>query len=193
MKMGLRYSPAEMKDSFLAMVDPILQIIAQGQGIPQNEYLMRCVARIFSFLKEHGAEAGLSTLRPLATILVAMSQNPLNPVFNHNLFEAIASIVKVCVPARPDDVEAALLPAFEQILERNVTDFLPYTFQILGLLLDASTAPKPLYQILFARLLSIELWRAQANVPGLIRLTRAYFNKHAMFSQLLDQNMQAIL
>jgi len=192
-KLGFRYDATEMKGSLLPMVDPILRSIAQGQGIPQNEYLMRCVARIFSFLKEQGAEAGLATLRPLAQILVAMSQNPLNPVFNHNLFEAIASIAKVCVPHKPDDVEGALLPAFEGILERNVTDFLPYTFQILGLLLDATTTVKPLYQMLFSRLLVIDLWRAQANVPGLIRLLRAYFTKHAMFAQLLDQHMQAIL
>lgn len=192
-KMGFRYSPAEMKDSLLPMVEPILRCIAQGQGIPQNEYLMRCVARIFSFLKDLGAEAGLSTLPTLAAILVAMSQNPLNPIFNHNLFEAIASIVKVCVPSRPDNVEGALLPVFEQILERNVTDFLPYTFQILGLLLDATTSVKPLYQALFSRLLSQDLWQSQANVPGLIRLMRAYFSKHGMFAQLLDQHMQAIL
>jgi len=190
---GTLYKPAEMKDSVLQMVNPILQIIAQGKGVQHNEYLMRCLARIFSFLKEHGAEAGLSNLRPLGQIVIAMSQNPTNPVFNHNLFEAIASIVKVCVPVRPDEVEAVLLPAFEQILERNVTDFLPYTFQILGLLLDATSSVKPLYQSLFARLLAVDLWRSQGNVPGLIRLLRAYFSKHTLFAQLLDQHMQAIL
>lgn len=193
LSIGFRYDPAQMKDCLLQTVDPTLQIIASGQGIPQNEYLMRCVARVFSFLKQQGAEAGLKTLKPLATILVAMSQNPTNPVFNHNLFEAIASIVKVCVPVRPDEVESVLLPAFEQILERNVTDFLPYTFQILGLLLDATASVKPLYQALFGRLLTIDLWRTQGNVPGLIRLFRAYFSKHAMFAQLLDQHMQVIL
>lgn len=190
---GPRYQPAEVKDCVLQMVNPILQIIAQGKGVPQNEYLMRCLARVFSFLKEHGAEAGLTNLRPLGQIVIAMSQNPTNPIFNHNLFEAIASIVKVCVPVRPDDVESVLLPAFEQILERNVTDFLPYTFQILGLLLDATSSVKPLYQSLFARLLAVELWRSQGNVPGLIRLLRAYFTKHSLFAQLLDQHMQSIL
>merc|ERR1712232_1250017 len=154
---------------------------------------MRAVARIFSFLKQHAVEPGLMTLDPLAAILVAMSANPSNPVFNHNLFEAIASIVKVCVPTQPDPVEAALLPSLGQIMERNVTDFLPYTFQILGLLLDASSTVKPLYQELFGRLLSTELWRAQANIPGLIRLLRAYFTKHAVFAELLRANMQAIM
>jgi exportin-2 (importin alpha re-exporter) len=190
---GLRYQPAEMKDSLLQMVNPILQIIAQGKGVPQNEYLMRCLARIFAFLKEQGAEAGLGHLRPLGQILIAMSQNPANPIFNHNLFEAIASIVKVCVPVRPDEVENVLLPAFEQILERNVTDFLPYTFQILGLLLDATSSVKPLYQALFGRLLTLELWRAQGNVPGLIRLLRAYFSKHTVFAAMLGQHMESIL
>jgi len=189
----LRYDAASMRGSLLPMVEPILQIIAGNKGIPMNEYLMRVTARIFSFLKDQGAETGLATLRPLSAILIAMSANPSNPIFNHNLFEAIASIVKVCVPMQPDAVEGVLLPCFGQILERNVTDFLPYTFQILGLLLDASPKVKPLYQELFARLLNPELWRAQANVPGLIRLFRAYFNKHGGFAELLRGHMQAIL
>ncbi|CAE7469287.1 cse1l [Symbiodinium natans] len=188
-----RYDPASMKGQLLQMVQPILQIIASSKGIPMNEYLMRTVARIFSFLKQQGAETGLATLSPLSAILLAMSANPSNPVFNHYLFEAVASIVKVCVPAQPDAVESALLPTFGQILERNVVDFLPYTFQIMGLLLDASPSIKPLYTQLFARLLTPELWRAQANVPGLIRLLRAYFAKHAGFAELLRTHMQAIL
>lgn len=189
----LRYDPVSMRGSLLQIVQPVLQIIASNKGIPMNEYLMRTVARIFAFLKQQGAEVGLATLRPLSVILVEMAANPSNPVFNHNLFEAIASIVKVCVPTQPDAVEAALLPGFGQILERNVTDFLPYTFQILGLLLDAAPAVKPLYTELFGRLLTADLWRAQANVPGLIRLFRAYFCKHNIFGELLRAQMQAIM
>lgn len=188
-----RYDPVSMKGPLLQMVQPILQIIAASKGIPMNEYLMRTVARIFAFLKQQGAETGLAMLGPLSAILIAMAANPSNPVFNHNLFEAVASIVKVCVPTQPDTVENTLLPPFGQILERNVVDFLPYTFQIMGLLLDASPSVKPLYTQLFARLLTPELWRAQANVPGLIRLLRAYFTKHACFAELLRSNMQAIL
>eukprot|EP00439_Symbiodinium_sp_Y106_P075977 s781_g15.t1 len=188
-----RYDPSSMKSHLLQTVHPMLQLVASSKGIPMNEYLMRTVARIFSFLKQQGAETGLATLSPLSAILLAMSANPSNPVFNHHLFEAVASIVKVCVPAQPDAVESALLPTFGQILERNVVDFLPYTFQIMGLLLDASPSIKPLYTELFARLLNPELWRAQANVPGLIRLLRAYFAKHASFAELLRTHMQAIL
>jgi len=188
-----RYDPPSMKGQLLQMVQPILQIIAGNKGIAMNEYLMRTVAKIFTFLKQQGAETGLATLSPLAAILVAMSANPSNPVFNHYLFEAVASIVKICVPTQPDAVESALLPTFGQILERNVVDFLPYTFQIMGLLLDASPSIKPLYTDLFARLLTPELWRSQANVPGLIRLLRAYFTKHAGFADMLRTHMQAIL
>jgi len=188
-----RYDAAAMRPSLLQVVDPILRIIASGKGIEMNEYLMQTVARIFAFLKQHGAEGGLATLRPLCQILAAISANPSNPVFNHNLFEAIASIVKVCVPTQPDAVEGVLLPALGGILEKNVVDFLPYTFQILGLLLDATSSVKPLYQDLFARLLTAELWRAQANVPGLVRLLRAYFCKHAVFAELLRTHLQPIL
>eukprot|EP00403_Amphidinium_massartii_P029859 CAMPEP_0178390178 /NCGR_PEP_ID=MMETSP0689_2-20121128/10510_1 /TAXON_ID=160604 /ORGANISM="Amphidinium massartii, Strain CS-259" /LENGTH=939 /DNA_ID=CAMNT_0020010675 /DNA_START=68 /DNA_END=2887 /DNA_ORIENTATION=+ len=189
----LRYDAASLAPHLLQMIDPILQLIASGRGIPQNEYLMRALARIFSFLKQQGAEAGLAKLPALAAIVAAMADNPSNPVFNHNLFEAIASIVKVTAASRPDAVEAALLPVLGQTLERNVTDFLPYAFQILGLLLDAAPAAKPLYQDLFGRLLAPELWRSQANCPGLVRLLRAYFAKHTAFAELLRSNMQALL
>jgi len=189
----LRYEPEALKASLLSVVDPILQTIASGQGIPQNEYMMRTVQRIFTFLKQTAVETGLATLKPLSAILIAVSANPLNPVFNHNLFEAVASIVKVSVAQHPDVVEAAILPALSQILERNVSDFLPYTFQILGLLLDATTSVKPLYQELFARLMAIDLWKAVANIPGLVRLLKAYFGKHQFFGDLLKGHMQAIL
>eukprot|EP00928_Gymnodinium_smaydae_P076155 TRINITY_DN5913_c0_g3_i1.p1 TRINITY_DN5913_c0_g3~~TRINITY_DN5913_c0_g3_i1.p1 ORF type:complete len:1066 (+),score=253.50 TRINITY_DN5913_c0_g3_i1:716-3913(+) len=188
-----RYDTASMRNVLLPTVQPILQIIASGKGIPQNEYLMRAVARFFSFLKQQGADAGLQTLGPLAAIISAHADNPSNPVFNHNLFEAVASIVKVCVPTQPDAVEAVLLPCVGKILEKNVTDFLPYTFQILGLLLDATPTVKPIYQELFNRLLTPDLWRAQANVPGLVRLFRAYFTKHAVFADLLRGHMQGLL
>jgi exportin-2 (importin alpha re-exporter) len=188
-----RYDPAALKPHLLQMTEPILRTIAQGVGIPQNEYLMRAMARTFAFLKEHGADAGLGTLRPFAQILAAVAENPMNPCFNHNLFEAVASIAKVCVPTQPEAVEGALLPVLGQILERNISDFLPYTFQILGLLLDANNNVKPLYEQLFSRLLTPELWKGQANVPGLTRLLRAYFCKHAVFAQSLNAHMQTIL
>eukprot|EP00971_Amphidinium_carterae_P061011 1207478-Amphidinium_carterae.2 len=43
-------------------------------------------------------------------------------------------------------MQAVLLPVLGRTLEENVTDFLPYSFQILGLLLDAAPSVKPLYQ-----------------------------------------------
>uniref|UniRef100_A0A7S1A9R5 Importin N-terminal domain-containing protein n=1 Tax=Noctiluca scintillans TaxID=2966 RepID=A0A7S1A9R5_NOCSC len=188
-----RYDPAAMRPNLLPMVEPILQIIAGNRGIPQNEYLMRAVSRIFSFLKNQATDAGLAVLRPLSQLLMANAANPMNPVFNHNLFEAIASIVKVTVPSHPDNVEGALLPSLGQILEQNVVDFLPYTLQILGLLLDATPSVKPLYTQLFTRLLTVDLWKAQGNVPGLLRIFRAYFAKHTVFKELLTMNMQILL
>merc|ERR1719375_1047778 len=188
-----RFDPAALRAHLLPAVEPILQTIAAQRGIPMNEYLMRALARIFSFLKMQAGDAAMPTLRPLSSIILAVAENPSNPVFNHNLFEAMAAILKIVVPAQTDAVEAVLLPVCGQILERNVADFLPYTFQILGLLLDGTQSVKPLYQNLFARLLTPDLWRAQANIPGLVRLMRAYFGKHAVFADTLRSSMQSIL
>merc|ERR550525_1532839 len=115
-----------------------------------NEYLMRTISRIFLFTKQQGVDEGLASLRSLSSVSMAVAANPANPVFNHYLFESIATIVKICMPTQPDAVEGALLPNFEQILTKNIADFLPYTFQVLGLLVDAIPHVKPLYQNFFS-------------------------------------------
>jgi len=46
---------------------------------------------------------------------------------------------------------------------------------------------------MFPRLLETSLWITAANQPGLIRLFRAYFSKHALFEKDLRGNMAAIL
>ncbi|KAF4667750.1 Exportin-2 [Perkinsus olseni] len=174
-------------------------ILATGET--QSAYEMKLVMRVFSTFKEGALSIALPTLRQLATILRAVAANPSDAVFNHYLFEAIASIVRTVLqfaPAQHGEVESALLPVLSFILEQNVADFIPYCFQILGLLLDsgdssASAAGPQIYGALFDRLLTDSLWRTVANVPGLIRLFSSYFKNNAQFSEQIKRNMQTIL
>merc|ERR1719161_2508457 len=154
---------------------------------------MRLLVKLFNFLKQGAQELAVPTLQQLGRLLPIVAANPSNPVFIHNLFEAIAGIIRIAVPQQTDAVEGVLVPVCAQVLEQNVADFLPYTFQILGLLLDATSDPKPLYRNLFERLLTEDLWRAQANIPGLVRILQAYFAKHTIFGDVLSKSMQGIL
>lgn len=86
-----------------------------------------------------------------------------------------------------------LLPVLGHIWERNVDELMPYCLQVLGLMLDMTPTPAlGVYAGLLPRALAEDLWRSPGNVAGIVRLLRAYFGKHAIFSDVLSSNMQTI-
>ncbi len=195
-KLRNRFQAAELKDSLRAAIPPLIARLTNlndTNALLLNEYLMRCLMRIFSFLGKEAVDLAVDSLQKLAALCDAVAKNPSNPLFNHYLFETIASIVRVAVPAHVQQVEASLLPVCAKILETNVVDFIPYAFQILGLLLDHTTNVHQIYLQLFATCLKPDLWKSPANVPGLVRLFKAYFIKHAAFRDTLNQNLQQIV
>ena len=105
--------------------------------------------------------------------------------------------------------EQGLFPTFEDILQQDVqgllfvlngfdlffrfnisvyliqflcvlTEFIPYVFQILSLLLEmqSSTVPEK-YMQLFPHLLLPSLWERPGNIPPLVRLLQAFIEKGA--------------
>jgi hypothetical protein len=71
---------------------------------------------------------------------VQVCSNPSQPLFNHYLFETLAALLRTVVTASPspsvvDQFEALLFPTFQAILQRDIAEFLPYVFQLLGQLL----------------------------------------------------------
>jgi exportin-2 (importin alpha re-exporter) len=80
------------------------------------------------------------------------------------------------------------------ILGQDVTEFIPYVFQLLALLLE-SNAPVPLpqrYKDLTTPLLTPALWESRGNVPALVRLLQAIMARGA--SHFVENNqLSAIL
>jgi len=122
------------------------------------------------------------------------SLGPVNPDYAHDILECIAVTMKIVMPARAEEVQAILLPFLGHIWERRIEDFMPYCFQIVGLLLDLTPPDqvKPFYADLFRQMFATDLWRAPGNVPALLRLLRAYFVKHQAFSGLIAEGAQLI-
>lgn len=61
------------------------------------------------------------------------------------------------------------------------SEFIPYVFQILSLLIDyhtSGTVPDT-YMALFPHLLAPALWERPGNIPPLVRLIQAYIEKGA--------------
>jgi len=74
-------------------------------------------------------------------------------------------------------VENHLFPVFELILIQDVVEFMPYTFQIMALLLDIRTEGSGVpatYEQLLPFLLKPDLWDRSGNVPAMARLLRAF-------------------
>ncbi|XP_013137862.1 PREDICTED: exportin-2 [Papilio polytes] len=89
-----------------------------------NEYVMKAILRTLSALQESALPFVGDALPKLARMLAVVAKNPCKPHFNHYLFETLSLSV------------SALFPIFQEILQNDVQEFMPYVFQMLSLLLE---------------------------------------------------------
>ena len=152
-------------------------------GSEENEYIMKAIMRLLSTMKEGVAPYWDSLLSELATKLALVSQNPSKPHFNHYLFESISCIIRYTCSSKNNaeiaaKFEGTLFPLIENILVRDISEFLPYMFQILSQLLEVRPLPVPqAYITIYPLLLAPVLWEHTGNIPALVRLLQAFIEK----------------
>ena len=162
------------------------------EGSELNEYVMKAILRSMSTMKGQLQPYAENLLKELSAKLTAVSQNPTKPHFNHYLFESICCIIRYS-STKIDMLEAAIFPNIESILVRDVSEFLPYIFQILSLLLELRPLPIPQpYMVIYPLLLTPTLWDHSGNVPGLVRLLQAFVEK-APQEVVKDDKLLALL
>lgn len=158
-----------------------LLAIFKVQGSELNEYAMKAVLRVMSTTQELVVPYSDTLFAELVEKLSVVSQNPSKPHFNHYLFESICCIIRYSCKVSGESVqrfEAKLFPIVESILVRDVSEFLPYVFQILSLLLELRPLPIPqLYMAVYPLLLTPTLWERNGNIPALVRLLQAFIEK----------------
>lgn len=149
----------------------------------ENEYIMKAIMRGFATLQQASLPYMGAVLPRLTEILETVSKNPSRPHFNHYLFETLALAIKIVCTAEKSAVatfEEALFPIFQNILQQDILEFMPYVFQMLALLLEmretTSTIPEA-YWALFPCLLSPTLWDRPGNVTPLIKLICAFIRQ----------------
>ncbi|XP_075985331.1 chromosome segregation 1 [Anticarsia gemmatalis] len=155
-----------------------------------NEYVMKAILRTLSCLQD-GALAYLGDALPkLAHMLSVVAKNPCKPHFNHYLFETLSLAVSVVTKSNPNAISAfeeALFPIFQEILQNDVQEFMPYVFQMLSLLLElrgsGAGGPGPggddPYGALLPCVVAPALWERAANVRPLVRLLCAFLATRA--------------
>ncbi|XP_068624899.1 exportin-2 [Battus philenor] len=149
-----------------------------------NEYVMKAILRTLSCLKESALPYLGDALPKLARMLSVVAKNPCKPHFNHYLFETLSLAVSLVVKSNPNAVSAfedALFPIFQEILQNDVQEFMPYVFQMLSLLLElrggaagGATGDGDAYGALLPCLVAPPLWERPANIRPLVRLLCAF-------------------
>lgn len=166
------------------------------QGSELNEYAMKAILKTMSTVQDKVTPYSETLFRELVDKLAVVSQNPSKPHFNHYLFESICCIIRYSCKVDPkivEQFETKLFPIVENILVRDVSEFLPYVFQILSLLLELRPVPIPqLYMVVYPLLLTPALWERNGNVPALVRLLQAFIEK-APSDVTKDNNLSALL
>jgi len=169
-----------------ASVESLLTNLFNALSLPgseENEYVMKAIMRSFSMLQEMIVPYMGTLVGKLTEKLITVSKNPSKPHFNHYLFEALCVAIRITCKDNKEAVtsfEGGLFAPFQEILQQDVQEFIPYVFQLLSLLLEMHTQSVPeAYVAMFPNLLLPPLWERPANIPSLVRLLQAYVEKGA--------------
>ncbi|KAJ6320195.1 hypothetical protein OIU78_015556 [Salix suchowensis] len=150
-----RYTSADVAPNLLVLMNNLFTALRFPES-EENQYIMKSIMRVLG-VAEITPEIAGPCIAGLTSILAEVCKNPKNPIFNHYLFESVAVL---------------------EILGNDVTEFLPYAFQLLAQLVELNRPPiSDTYMEIFKLLLSPDSWNRNSNVPALVRLLQAFLEK----------------
>ncbi|CAH6720259.1 importin alpha re-exporter [[Candida] jaroonii] len=156
------------------------------EKLSENEFLIKLVMRILDTSKDLiSKDFKMIILNQLLSILKIIYKNPSNPKFNHFIFESLGLIIKYS-PNEINELIDLMVPNLLVILNEDVQEFVPYSFQILAYLLENSKGNElpSQYKSFIKPLMSPNLWQYKGNIPGITRLLIAIIEyDYKVFSQ----------
>ena len=151
----------------------------EGLYLSENEYYLKVIVRCLMILQDGVKEYSTLLMQQFLRYVEQVGQNPVNPKFNHVLFEAIGMTTRFSCKNDPSATilfDQQLVPIFITILDLNISEFNPYIFQILTVLLECHApgdVPIQLEQLL-PMLVKPDVWKSHSNVQSLVRFFGAY-------------------
>ncbi|KAK6919963.1 Importin-beta, N-terminal domain [Dillenia turbinata] len=174
-----RYNASDISPFFLVLMNNLFNALRFPES-EENPYVMKCIMRVLG-VADISREVAGPCIAGLTSILNEVVKNPKNPTFNHYLFESVAVLVRRACEKDASLIsafESSLFPSLQTILANDVSEFFPYTFQLLAQLVELNRPPiPPSYMQIFELLLLPESWKKTANVPALVRLLQAFLQK----------------
>lgn len=193
------FSKEDIAPAAKDLLSNLFKLILRGttpEKLAENEFLMKCVFRILTTAKETTAPYALELLTQVIAILGEISKNPSNPRFSHYTFEVIGGIIKYAAPTvGVTAIENLIFPPFMQLLSQDVSEYVPYTFQLLAELLHFYPNDQGLsqnYTQLIKPLLAPVVWELRGNIPGLVSLLQSIL-RHGSNTVIETGNLQAFL
>ncbi|EGV60425.1 importin-alpha export receptor [Yamadazyma tenuis] len=146
------------------------------EKLSENEFLVKSIMRVLNTSEDLVPfDFKKVIITQLLDILAKISKNPANPKFSHYIFESLGLLVKFSSDDKVNELIVLILPNLLNILNEDVQEFVPYTFQVLAYMLErlpgneSSNLPSE-YTQLIKPLMSPNLWQFRGNIPGITRL-----------------------
>ncbi|POS76247.1 importin alpha re-exporter [Diaporthe helianthi] len=176
------FSRADIEPVAKDLLDHLFNLVEKDKTPPkmqENEYLMQCIMRVLIVINTGVRPIIDGVLDHLIAIISVIKANPSNPRFYYYLFEAIGALVRFSDPSQETKLHARLWEPFSFILTEDVSEFVPYVFQIFAALLEAApTSPLPAnFSSLLGPILAPTVWETRGNVPGCARFLSAMVPK----------------
>ncbi|KAH7910550.1 CAS/CSE protein [Hygrophoropsis aurantiaca] len=182
----LLFSQADIHDFAPDLLNAVLsKIEAAGspEKVAENDHLMKCAMRVIVTARQTLTPTHQQILQRLVGILGIISKNPSNPNFDQYIFESISALMRFIVQGNPSTLpafEEALFGPFTFILQQDIDQYIPYTFQILAQMLSMHTTGVPAaYRSLLPFLLTPACWQQKGSIPGLVKLLKAFLARDA--------------
>ncbi|KAJ0114953.1 importin alpha re-exporter [Diaporthe amygdali] len=172
------FSRADIEPVAKDLLDHLFNLIEKDKApakMQENEYLMQCIMRVLIVINTGVQPIIDGVLDHLISIISVIKANPSNPRFYYYLFEAIGALVRFSDPSQEAKLHARLWEPFSYILNEDVSEFVPYVFQVFAALLEAApTSPLPAeFSSLLGPILAPTVWETRGNVPGCARFLSA--------------------
>jgi hypothetical protein len=148
----------------------------------------------------------------LIEVVVKESQSPL---FTHMVFECLCVLIKKvsfndlfylyltfqAFPFIESTINSHILPVIEQIIDRDLIDFVPYALQIVALMLYQTQGEQKLgrpasnaaqYASFFPHLITGKFWHRPSNAPALLSIFEA-FVRTSIDLVMTPENISAVM
>jgi len=131
----------------------------------------------------------------LLKILERQALNPVNPEFNHQLFESIACIISKVT--QNEQAKGIILQQAMKLLQlsEKCPEFAQYAYQLLAQVLFSygKKTPDGFFKTLFPQLLNKEAWKLSGNVNAICKLLEIYFQKEDLSTYVKSDIVVSLL